>query len=95
MLINFLEKKKRKRNLVNGLLERKGCLWYLHSRNSLSSGACITASITLSLLNDVSSTTKRPSNIHLYGDRNLLITFIVTSICKFYVIKLVMPLAFS
>ena len=51
--------------------------------------------ITLSLPNDVSPTTKRPLDIHLYGDRNLPITFIVTLICKLYVIKLVMFLAFS
>ena len=35
-------KKKKKGNLVNGLLERKCRLWYLHSHNSLSSGVCIT-----------------------------------------------------
>ena len=81
--------------MVNDLLERKGCLRYLHSHNSLCSGACITTFITLSLLNDVSPTTKRLSNIYLYGDRNLSITFIFISICKFYVIKLVMLLAFS
>ena len=44
---------------------------------------------TLSLSNDVLSTTKRPSNIHLYSDQNLLIIFIVTSICKLYIIKIV------
>ena len=52
-------------------------------------------SITLSLRNDATPTTKRPSNIHLYGDRNLSIIFIVTSIYKLYVIKFVMVLTFS
>ena len=51
--------------------------------------------ITLSLPNDVSSTTKGPSNIHLYGDQNVPITFIIRSICKLYVIKLLMFLGFS
>ena len=51
--------------------------------------------ITLNLRNDVTPTTKRPSNIHLYGDQNLQIIFIVTSICKLYIIKFVMFLAFS
>ena len=52
-------------------------------------------SITLSLRNDVTPTTKRPSNIHLYSDQNLLIIFIVTSICKLYIIKFVLFLTFS
>ena len=54
----------------------------------MSSGACITTFITLSLSNDVSPITKRPSNIHLHGDWNLSIIIIVISICKIYVIKL-------